>query len=96
MRERHAENRSANLAEDQAETQASKQGRAPPRRRWPLVVSGLAGLIAVPFGYGAGVRISGPGMGWVMALNSAVFCALVVGGVIDRLLRLVQRQNDQR
>jgi hypothetical protein len=92
MPERHPENPSA----DPPEQRAEDPDHAVPRRRWPLVVSGLAGLIAAPFGYGAGVRISGPGMGWVMAINSAVFGALVVGGVIDRVLRLMQRQNDRR
>ena len=68
---------------------------APRRRRWPLALSVLVGLVAAPFGYVAGTRISGPGMGWLMALNSAIFGALLMAGVVDRVLRLRGRRPDR-
>jgi uncharacterized integral membrane protein len=55
----------------------------------------LVGLVAAPFGYVAGTRISGPGMGWLMALNSAIFGALLMAGVVDRVLRLRGRTSDR-
>lgn len=41
-------------------------------------VQALAALAGLYFGYNIGSRISGPGMGVVMALNAAVCAALLV------------------
>jgi len=66
-----------------------------PRHRWWLyALSVLAGLAAAPFGYDVGQRIAGAWIGWVMALNVAVFCTLIAAAALDGLARLLGRQDD--
>jgi hypothetical protein len=64
-------------------------------RWWLYALSLLAGLAAAPFGYDVGQRIAGSLIGWVMALNSAVFCTLVAGAVLDRAARLFKPDDDR-
>lgn len=67
----------------------------PHRRWWLYALSLLAGLAAAPFGYDIGQRIAGPLLGWVMGLNSALFCTLIAGALLDRLARIMGRgRND--
>lgn len=66
-----------------------------PRRWWLYALSLAAGLAAAPFGYDIGQRIAGPLLGWVMGLNSALFCTLIAGALLDRLTRVRRRgRND--
>ena len=45
----------------------------------------VAVLAALKCGYDFGARLSGPWLGVVLAINAAVFCALVVGLVAERV-----------
>ena len=64
-------------------------------RWWLYALSLMAGAAAAPFGYDVGQRIAGPLIGWVMALNSAVFCTLVAGAVLDRVSSLLKPDDDR-
>ena len=60
------------------------------RRRWvrfTYALATVAGAAGAKYGFDFGTRISGTLLGVVLALNGAVFCALMVGGLADRLLR---------
>jgi hypothetical protein len=46
-----------------------------------------AGAVALVAGYDAGQRMGGALLGAIMAVNAAVFAALVVGALAERLWR---------
>jgi len=46
----------------------------------------VAGAAGAKFSYDFGVQISGVGVGLLLAVNTAVFCAVLVGALADRLL----------
>lgn len=72
------------------DTTASGQGSAQPRRRWGWVATLLAiaaALAGAKFGFDFGNRLGGLWFGALLALNSAVFCSIMAGGLADRLLR---------
>ena len=48
--------------------------------------SAAGALLGLVYGYGFGREISGPGLGLLLAINSGLFCGLVVGMVLDRLV----------
>ena len=48
---------------------------------------GVAIAVGAKYGYDFGLRISGTLLGAVLALNGALFCALIVGMIDERLGR---------
>lgn len=52
-----------------------------------LAVQAAAALAGLYFGYDIGSRISGPGLGTIMALCSAVFAWLMASGIVEQLQR---------
>jgi hypothetical protein len=42
-------------------------------------------------GYDFGCEVSGVGMGWLMAFNSAAFCVLIFSTLVDWGARLIAR-----
>jgi hypothetical protein len=66
------------------------------QRLWLAGLSLVAGLAAAPFGYDVGLRIAGPLIGWIMALNVAVFCTLIAAAALDALAGLLGRGKDRR
>jgi hypothetical protein len=56
----------------------------------------LAGLVGLAYGYDFGQRVGGMLLGMVMALNAAVFFPIVLAGVIEPLLRLLQPRASDR
>jgi hypothetical protein len=65
-------------------------------RLWVRAVCSLAGLVGVAYGYDFGHRVGGMLLGLVMALNAAVFFPIVLSGVIEPLLRLLQPRASDR
>lgn len=66
------------------------------QRLWLAALSLVAGLAAAPFGYDIGLRIAGPLIGWIMALNVAVFCTLIAAAALDALASRLGRRKDRR
>jgi hypothetical protein len=62
-------------------------------RRWLQAGYCLAALIGGVYGWGVGVQIAGLLMGTVMAINAAVFGALLVGGAANLVLYLQRRHR---
>jgi len=67
---------------------ADHNERRPARwRAWlGYALAGVAGAAGAKFSYDFGVQISGVGVGLLLAVNTAVFCAVLVGALADRLL----------
>ncbi len=57
------------------------------RRLVTAVVCGVAALAGLVSGYDFGLQLGGALVGVVMAVNGAVFCAILAGAAIDRLAR---------
>lgn len=60
---------------------------------WTLQL--LAGAAGLKFGFDFGYRLDGAGIGILMALNSALFCSIMAGAVVERLLPLGKAERDQ-
>jgi hypothetical protein len=57
-------------------------------QRWLVALAyGLAALVGMVYGYDFGKVIGGPFVGVVLALNSAVFCSIVIGALAEKLCR---------
>ncbi|WP_425261465.1 hypothetical protein ACPOLB_11310 [Rubrivivax sp. RP6-9] len=68
-------------------TQRPDSNRPARWRAWSgHALAAVAALVGAKFSYDFGLEISGRLLAWLLALNSAVFCALVVGALADRLL----------
>jgi len=66
-------------------------------QRWLLrSAQALALLVGALYGYDIGSRVSGIGMGVVMAANAGVFGALMTGAVAEPLLRWQARRRMAR
>jgi hypothetical protein len=61
--------------------------------QWALQL--LAGAAGFKFGFDFGYRLDGAGIGILMALNSALFCSIMAGAVVGRLLPLSKAERDQ-
>lgn len=66
----------------------------PPSSAGPLVTRAVValtylacGLLGMAYGYRFGVQIGGVLMGVVTALTSALFCTILVSGVLDQVGR---------
>jgi hypothetical protein len=67
------------------------------RRYLRYGVSFVAVMVGLKFGFDFGNRISGPLMGVVAAINSAVFCALILDFITERLFPVRKgRREDPR
>jgi hypothetical protein len=60
---------------------------------WALQL--LAGAAGLKFGFDFGYRLDGAGIGILMALNGALFCSIMAGAVVSRLLPLRKPQRDE-
>jgi hypothetical protein len=68
-----------------------------PTQRWLMrSAQALALLVGVLYGYDIGSRVSGVGMGVVMAANAGVLGALTIGAVAEPLLRWQARRRMAR
>jgi hypothetical protein len=68
-----------------------------PAQRWLLrALQALAAALGALYGYDIGSRVSGPGMGVVMAANAAVFAALLTSAATEPILRLLARRRSAR
>jgi drug/metabolite transporter (DMT)-like permease len=65
---------------------ASNSGK-PGRNRFAWAAAALAGLAGLKYGYDFGTQVAGLWLGILMALNGAVFCSLVAGALVERVLR---------
>lgn len=63
-------------------------------RRWIQLGYLLAAAIGGIFGWDVGIRLGGVLMATIMALNSAVFGALLVGAAANLVLKLQRRRDD--
>ena len=50
-------------------------------------VQGVSALLGAVWGWGFGMEVGGVLMGLVAALNTAVFCALLLGAAVQWLLK---------
>jgi len=48
--------------------------------------SAICAVLAALYCYGFGVRISGPGLGFLLAVNGAMFAAMVAGALVEWVL----------
>lgn len=65
-------------------------------RRWIQIGYLIAALVGSVLGWGVGMQLGGVLMATIMALNSAVFGALLVGAAANLVLRLQRRRNGAR
>jgi hypothetical protein len=61
--------------------------------QWALQL--LAGVAGLKFGFDFGYRVDGPWLGVLMALNSALFCSIMAGAVVGRLLSPRNPRRDE-
>jgi membrane associated rhomboid family serine protease len=61
-----------------------------PRLRTVLLYAAslAVGAVAASYGYGFGLRISGPWLAVLLAANTAVFAVLLLALVLDKFVRL--------
>ena len=64
------------------------------RRRLVWAVWLIAALAGLKYGFDFGSRISGLWMGIAMAITTAVFCSMMAGGMVQRLLRAKPTRHD--
>ena len=46
----------------------------------------ICAVLAALYCYGFGARISGPGLGFLLAVNGAMFAAMVAGTLVEHVL----------
>ncbi len=63
-----------------------RRGRQPrPILRW--TIEGAAALLGAALGFDFGVQVGGIALGVLAAACGAAFCVMMVGGVVERLVR---------
>jgi drug/metabolite transporter (DMT)-like permease len=73
----------------------SKPEPRPRWQRWLIqLAQGVAVVVGLGFGYSFGVQLAGLPLGIVTAICSAVFCAMVVDGLADWVLRVVAKRRE--
>jgi hypothetical protein len=66
------------------------------RRYLRYGISVVAVAVGLKYGFDFGNQISGPLMGVVGAINGAVFCALILDYLIERIFPAGDRRRDSR
>lgn len=75
----------------------TNSGNAHPLQRGLVLAAyGAATLAGLKYGYDFGVEISGTVLGVVLAVNSAVFCSVAVGTVIDWVRQTLHKRAADR
>jgi len=68
--------------------------KSPPLRQVvALIAYALAIGAGLKYGYDFGVQISGTILGVVLAINSAVFCSIVVGMFVEQAQRALDKRG---
>lgn len=68
------------------------------KRLWLYALSLLAGVAGWILGYDFGRTIAGPTGGlwiaWLVAINGAIFCTLIVAALLDRIALMIKGPAD--
>lgn len=68
--------------------------RSIPILRW--TIEGVAALVGAALGFDFGVEIGGIALGVLAAACGAAFCVMMVGGLVERLVRAPRQDRGAR